>query len=149
MIFQGKKRYPVHEVVLHCLATLPDWMAENTSEERWAEVRRWHVGYGWRREGYHRGGDRDGTVLIGRSMYEIGAGVKGHNRGVLHYALFGGHGAAADDRFEDHFTEAQRHSLKSWLKEVSELTDIRKITGHNQYAAKGCPGFQVRMEDWL
>lgn len=149
MIYQGNARYPVTEAVIHCLATRPNWMAESSSKARWAEVRRWHVARGWRREGYHRGFDRDGTVLMGRSLYKIGAGVRGHNRGVVHLVLFGGHGASADDRFEDHFTKAQRTSLRQYLTELSEITVLKAITGHNEYAAKGCPGFRVRREDWL
>ena len=150
MIHQGKAGYPVHEVVIHASATRPNWMANNTPQERFAEIRRWHMeDRGWRDIGYHRFIDRDGTIIVGRSLYEIGAHVKDHNRGTVGICLAGGHGAMATDAFEDNFTEAQRQSLKAYLRELSMLTEIRKISGHNEYAAKACPGFMVEDADWL
>lgn len=147
MIKQGARGYPVHEVVVHCSATRPKWWAEQTLEEKVAEIRRWHVEErGWRDIGYHRVIDRDGRISVGRSLWEIGAHVAGHNRGTIGICLLGGHGASAQDRFDDHFTPAQRASLEAYLRELSELTEIKKVSGHNEYSAKGCPGFSVKAE---
>lgn len=112
MIFQGQKRYPIQEVIVHCTATRPDFMENGTSAARFAEIRRWHMdpppkGRGWRDIGYHWLIDRDGTVLNGRKPEVIGAHVEGHNAGTLGISLFGGHGSNADDRFRDHFTPEQ------------------------------------------
>lgn len=149
MIYQGKRRYLVKEAMIHCSATRADWMEGKTPEEQWAEIRRWHVARGWRREGYHRGIARDGTLLMGRSLYEIGAGCRGHNRGYVHICLLGGHGSSADDKFEDHFTKAQRETLRAYLADLNKLTPLIRVTGHNEYAPKACPGFHVRKRDWL
>lgn len=146
MIYQGSGREPVHEVIIHCAATRPTgWFAELPFQEQVAEIRRWHMeDRGWRDIGYHRVIGREGQIAIGRSLYQYGAHVKGHNRGTVGICLIGGHGAAKDDDFFDHFTHKQDAALRQYLKELGELTDIRKITGHSQYANKACPGFDAR-----
>jgi len=148
MLYQGKARYPVEEIVVHCVATPPDFMAGVSTAERVAEVRRWHMrDRGWRDIGYHWLIDRDGTVTPGRAETEIGAGVEGHNAGVIHISLFGGFGSAETDPFERNFTATQDAALRRIIREVCDRTRIAKVTGHNQYAAKACPGFSV--PDWL
>lgn len=147
MIFQGAARYPVTEIVVHCTATRPRWNPHWTVEQVRDEIRRWHVHErGWRDIGYHRVGGRCGRVALGRSLWTIGAHVVERNRGTLGYALAGGHGSSSFDRFSDHFTEAQRYAFESWVREVAELTDLRKLSGHNEFANKACPGFNVRRE---
>lgn len=149
MIYQGKARYPVHEAVIHCSATLrTGWFAEQPFEGQVAEIRRWHMEErNWRDIGYHRVIGRKGELAVGRSLYEIGAHVKGHNRGTIGICLIGGHGAAKDDNFFDHFTEEQDRTLRAYLSELGELTDLTKISGHSEYANKACPGFDVT--EWL
>jgi len=61
--------------------------------------------------------------------------------------LIGGHGASAQDHFVDHFTPAQKRALIALTAEIERRTAIARITGHNQYAAKACPGFHV--PTWL
>ena len=34
MIYQGKARYPVSEIILHCADTLPEWMAGRPLTEK-------------------------------------------------------------------------------------------------------------------
>lgn len=145
MIYQGKARYPVTEIILHCADTRPDWMAGQSLAEKVAEIRRWHVEQrGWRDIGYHWVIDRDGTAAPGRPETEIGAHVEGHNRGTVGICLLGGYGASADDLFEKNFTQAQAAAAKRLIAEIKARTAIRKVLGHNDYAAKACPGFRVR-----
>ena len=66
-----------------------------------------------------------------------------HNRGTIGICLIGGHGADADDQFSDHFTSAQARSLRTLIADIRSRTPITKVTGHNTYAAKACPGFRV------
>ena len=149
-IRQGKAGYLVQEAIIHCSATRPNWMALNTFEEQVAELRRWHMqDRGWRDIGYHRVIGRNGELAIGRSLYEIGAHVAGHNAGTIGICLLGGHGSSATDRFEDHFTPEQAHTLRVYLADLASLTPLKKISGHNEYAAKACPGFTVRDEEWI
>ncbi len=148
MILQNA-RHLVHEAVIHCSATRPTgWFAELPFEEQVAEIRRWHMeDRGWRDIGYHRIIGRKGELAVGRSLYVQGAHVRGHNRGTIGICLIGGHGASAEDGFEDHFTPEQELTLRAYLSELGELTPLRKISGHNEYAPKGCPGFHV--QHWL
>lgn len=144
MIYQGRARYPVREAVLHCSATKPQWMDTAAFAAQVAEIRRWHVeDNGWRDIGYHWLISRRGSVLPGRPEDEIGAHVMGHNRGTLGICLIGGAGSSADDPFEAHFTEAQDRAVRSLLRAIGERTVLNKITGHNAYAAKACPGFRA------
>jgi hypothetical protein len=146
-LYQGSARYLVDEIVVHCADTLPDWMAGAPLADKVAEVTRWHKARGWRTVGYHWLIDRDGAVWPGRAETEIGAGVEGHNRGVIHVCLFGGHGSASTDRFLSNFTTAQDARLRRLISAVSTRTTIRRISGHNEWAAKACPGFNVPV--WL
>lgn len=144
MIYQGKARYPVTEIILHCADTRPDWMAGRSLADKVAEIRRWHVQErGWRDIGYHWVIDRDGTAAPGRQETEIGAHVEGHNRGTIGICLLGGYGAKADDEFGRNFTAAQAAAAKRLIAEIKRRTAIRKVSGHNDYAAKDCPGFRL------
>ncbi len=144
MIFQGKARHPVTEIIFHCADTHPDWMARHLLTEKVAEIRRWHVQErGWRDIGYHWVVDRDGANAPGRRETEIGAHVEGHNRGTIGICLLGGYGASADDPFAKNYTAAQAEAAKQLIAEIKRRTTIRLVSGHNDYAAKACPGFLV------
>jgi len=148
MLYQGSARHPVRQIVIHCAATQPLWMSGSSLAAKVAEIRRWHVqGRGWRDIGYHWIIDRDGKLATGRAEEDIGAGVEGHNQGVIHICLLGGHGAAATDRFDRHFTRAQDIALRDLISGVSIRTRIDRVSGHNEWAAKACPGFNV--PNWL
>jgi hypothetical protein len=143
-IFQGSARYLVDEIVVHCSATLPAWMAGQLLAAKVAEIRRWHVeDRGWRDVGYHYIIDRDGARATGRAETVIGAGVEGHNRGVLHVCLIGGHGSSSTDPFLRNFTAAQDADLRSLIADIRRRTTIARVSGHNEHAAKACPGFNV------
>jgi len=124
MIHQGAARYPVREVIVHCAATRPEWMAHRPLAEKRAEIRRWHTdpvskgGRGWKDIGYHWLIDRDGQVIAGRTATTIGAHVADHNWGTLGICLIGGHGATTNDRFSDHFTPAQNTALRRLIREI-------------------------------
>ena len=135
---------PINEIIIHCTATTPNWWSDKSAQEKVEEVRRWHLDRGWSDIGYHYLIDRNGQVVEGRPVEKTGAHVKGHNTGTIGISLFGGHGSSAGDKFEDNFTEDQEQSLKRLIVDLTNrFPDIRKITGHNQYAAKACPGFSV------
>lgn len=138
----------IDEIIIHCTATRPDFMEGQSTAAKVAEIKRWHVeGNGWNDIGYHFLIDRDGTVAKGRPVEITGAHVSGHNTGTIGISLFGGHGSAETDAFSKNFTEAQEQALLDLLAELGNKYGIERITGHNQYAAKACPGFYV--PDWL
>lgn len=138
----------ITEAIIHCSATRPTWMGNATTAEKAEEIRRWHVDEnGWSDIGYHYLIDRDGTAVEGRNVSRTGAHVKGHNRGTIGICLIGGLGSSANDAFEDHFTPQQDRKLRALLSHLMIEHGFTEASGHNEYAAKACPGFNVKR--WL
>jgi N-acetyl-anhydromuramyl-L-alanine amidase AmpD len=139
---------PISEIIVHCTATRPEWMAGRPTSEKVAEVRRWHMhDNGWKDIGYHFLIDRDGTVAKGRPIEQVGAHTMGHNVGTVGIALVGGHGSVANDKFSENFTELQDAALHALIMKLKAIYKISKVNGHNFYARKACPGFDV--PGWL
>lgn len=139
----------IDEIIIHCSATKPGWMADASAEDKRDEIRRWHVeDNGWRDIGYHALIDRDGAVVSGRPIDDQGAHCRGHNATSLGVCLIGGFGSNENDRFDEHFTPEQNRALRMWIEDAkAKFGTISKVTGHNEYAAKACPGFPVSR--WL
>ena len=138
-------------IIVHCSATPPSWMVDKATSEKVAEIRRWHVqDRGWRDIGYAYLIDRDGTVAKGRDLdgdgnvwEEIGAHTKGKNKANIGICLIGGHGSSENDAFADHFTTEQNKALRELIRELEEMLGPLALHGHNEFAAKACPGFKV------
>jgi hypothetical protein len=147
----------IDEIIIHTAAVRPDFMIGTTAWAKRMTVKRWHVqDRGWRDIGYHAVGDRDGQIATGRDTdwdgdvwEEIGAHVAGENRTTLGYCLWGGlypNGLDGheDDKFSTHYTDAQEVALVEWINDrVESFPTIVKVSGHNEYAAKACPCFNV------
>lgn len=148
MIYQGSARHPVREIIVHCSDTPPSWMAGRDIADQRKEIRRWHVEErGWKDIGYHWIIGRDGRVAMGRQETVIGAHVEGHNSGTIGICLIGGKGSNSTDAFSKHFTPAQDVTLRQLIQGIGMRTQITKVSGHNDYAARACPGFKV--STWL
>ena len=134
----------INEIIIHCSDTPRSWMDGRRTSEKVAEIRRWHVEErGWKDIGYHYVIDVDGTVAEGRPVAVAGAHVAGHNSHSIGICLIGGKGGTATDKFSDHFTPEQERALIQLVARLkSEYGDL-KLSGHNQYAAKACPCFDV------
>ena len=149
MIYQEGK-YPVHEVILHTSATPGNWHTGKSVQDMVDAIRRWHVvDNGWSDIGYHRVVAPDGSIGIGRSLYKTGAHVRGRNRGTVGICMVPSVTHNGIKTFDTYFTEAQRQAVKAYLKDLMELTEITKVSGHNDYANKECPGFKVHTKDWI
>lgn len=134
----------ITEIVVHCSATHEDWQEIASIEEKRAIIRKWHIKRKWKREGYHHFIDRNGDECAGRPDSMQGAGVRGHNRGRLHVCLIGGHGSAATDLPLENFTPEQMARLRAYVKhKMEQYPSIKRVSGHNEYANKACPGFDV------
>lgn len=143
-LYQGSARYPVSEIAVHCSDTRPGWLEKEGLRAQIAEIRRWHMDERrWMDIGYHWLIGRSGDILPGRPETVIGAGIEDHNRGVIHICLIGGHGSAATDAFARHFTPQQDISLRQLMQGITMRSRITRISGHNEWAAKACPGFSV------
>jgi hypothetical protein len=138
---------PINEIIVHCTATRPEWMADKPTAAKVAEIDAWHRQRGWSQVGYHYLIDRDGTVAAGRPVEKVGAHVKGHNKGTIGVSLIGGHGSAETDDFADHYTPEQDAALRKLLASLKAAHGITKISAHHDYAAKACPGFDLKR--WL
>ena len=136
---------PLNEIIVHCTATRPDWWSTRSTAQKVAEVKRWHVeDRGWSDIGYHFLIDRDGKVVAGRPLQTVGAHTQGHNTGTIGTSLFGGHGSASTDEFFEHYTPQQDRALRDLIAHLKAgHPTITKVSGHNEYAAKACPGFNV------
>ena len=144
-MMHGKK--PVDTIFVHCAATRPEWLAGSPLSEKIKEMTRWHKAKGWSAIGYHWIIDRDGTVAGGRDEKTPGAHVAGHNTGSIGVCLIGGHGSSENDPFSKNYTTEQEIALFNLIQDIKTRASITQIRGHNEVAAKACPGFNVKR--WL
>lgn len=128
----------ISEIIVHCTAT-PEGKDFTVDD-----VRAWHKVRGFSDIGYHYLIYPDGRVMLGRPIGQVGAHVEGHNTGTIGISYFGG--VSADGKTaKDTRTHRQRSALL-WLVHalIAKHKGVRKVTGHNQYANKACPSFDVR-----
>lgn len=137
---QPKATRRIDEIIIHCTAT-PEGRSVSVDT-----IRSWHIGQGWKDIGYHWVVLLDGTVKPGRHEAQIGSHVAGHNTGTLGVVYVGG--VAADGKTpKDTRTPAQKAALLAHVKALIErYPTVKKVAGHNQYAAKACPSFDVRKD---
>jgi N-acetylmuramoyl-L-alanine amidase len=128
----------IHRIIIHCTATRPSQDIDA------AEIRVWHVrDNGWRDIGYHYVIKRDGVLEEGRPLEQAGAHVSGHNADSIGICLVGG--VAADGRTpESNFTPAQWTTLGKAVRGLLKTFPFATVHGHNEFAAKACPTFDVR-----
>ncbi|MFD1328309.1 peptidoglycan-binding protein [Mycoplana ramosa] len=138
---QPKASRSITEIIVHCTAT-PE--GRDVSVDT---IRSWHLANGWKDIGYHYVVMLDGAIEAGRPEPQVGSHVAGHNTGTLGIVYVGG--VAADGKTPmDTRTPAQRAALLDLARAlIAKYPTVRKVTGHNQYAAKACPSFDVRQDD--
>lgn len=130
----------INLIVIHCSATKP------TQDIGAKEIREWHVkGNGWKDIGYHFVIRRNGVVEDGRPVEQVGAHVAGHNANSIGICMVGGIDAAGKP--EANFTPEQWKALPRLLRVLKAQYPKATIHGHNEYAAKACPSFDV--QKWL
>lgn len=134
-------RKETQRLMLHCSAT-PEGR-DVTFEDLWE----WHViDNGWSDVGYHYLIMLDGRVQVCRDEHYQGAGCSGQNHDTIHICYAGGL-ASDGETAKDTRNAAQEQVMVQLIKEIAQrypdLDDKRDIVGHNQYAAKACPSFNV------
>jgi N-acetylmuramoyl-L-alanine amidase len=135
-------------LVLHCTAT-PEGRFVGPDQ-----IRDWHLspppkGRGWKQVGYTDmillsgvpvrlvANNEDDTV----DAWEITNGVAGINYTARHIVYVGGtdkKGAAKDTR-----TKEQLLTMTSYVRNFVKKHPQVKVAGHNQFASKACPSFDV------
>ncbi len=131
---------PINELIIHCSAT-PE--GKHFTVE---DIRSWHKAQGWSDIGYHFVVYLDGSVHAGRPVEKVGAHVSGRNTGTIGICYIGG--VAKDGKTpKDTRTPAQKEALLKLCKDlIGKYTLVKKVSGHNQYAKKACPSFDVRKD---
>ncbi len=140
-ITQPRATRRVTEIIIHCTAT-PE--GRDVSVDT---IRGWHIGQGWKDIGYHWVVLLDGTIQPGRPEAQVGSHVAGHNTGTLGVVYVGG--VAGDGKTaKETRTPAQKAALLALVKaQIARYPTVTKVTGHNQYADKACPSFDVRKDE--
>lgn len=135
----------INKIILHCTATREgrDYSVDT--------IRSWHVdGRGWSDIGYHYLVQLDGTINEGRPIERSGAHTKGQNRYSIGIAYVGGVEAQRDSRgkwpAKDTRTPEQIQALDSFIRELMNQYPEATLHGHNEYARKACPSFDVQKE---
>lgn len=129
------------EIIHHCTAT-PD-----KADYSVRDIRAWHLQRGFTDIGYHYVIRPTGLIETGRPLGQIGAHTMNQNSGTIGIAYVGGLTASgrqpADTRTA--WQQVAQYLLVHML--LNRYPSITRITGHNQYAAKACPSYDVQ-SDW-
>lgn len=128
----------IEKIIIHCSAT-PE--GRNVTVK---DIDAWHRQRGFQCIGYHYVIYLDGSVHKGRKEELIGAHCSGHNAKSIGICYIGGldrNGKPKDTR-----TEAQRESFIRLIGELKSRYPNASVHGHNEFANKACPCFDVRKE---
>lgn len=134
-----KSKRNIKEIIIHCSAT-PEGRDYTV-----ADIRKWHKQRGFSDIGYHYIIYRDGTVHDGRDVNISGAHCTNHNSISVGICYIGG--LAADGKTaKDTRTEPQKKALLNLLQYLKRLYPKATVHGHNEFACKACPSFNVQKE---
>lgn len=127
-------------IILHCSAS-PDYPSVDPKFDSVTAdtINGWHIARGFSKIGYHFVIRRSGKLEQGRYLdqfsVEIGAHTQGENHDSIGICLVG----------TRHFMPAQFDKLRYIAKEMKLLFGIGRDAwhGHNEFAAKECPGISM------
>ena len=129
----------IDKIIVHCSAT-PE--GRHTTVE---EIRQWHLQRGWKDIGYHYVIYLDGTIHRGRPESVVGAHCSGYNKNSIGVCYIGG--VDKDGKTpKDTRTEGQKRALIEVLKRLKRDYPKATLHGHNEFANKACPSFNVKEE---
>ena len=130
----------INKIILHCAAT------PQGREVSLDTIRKWHLQRGFNDIGYHYVIDLQGGVHIGRPINKQGAHCSCHNRVSIGICYVGGMSKDMK-KAKDTRTQAQKDSLIKLMHElIYKYNKDMTIHGHNEYANKACPSFNVQEE---
>ena len=130
----------IDKIIIHCSATREGQHIDVDT------IRDWHTnGRGWSDIGYHYVIYLDGTVHPGRPVEKSGAHTKGQNANSIGICYIGG--VETDGKTpKDTRTPEQKAALDNLLFVLTDIFTNTTIHGHNEFAAKACPSFDVQAE---
>ena len=140
-------------LVLHCTAT------PEGREVTAADIRNWHLspppqGRGWSRVGYSGIFHLDGNLEIltpfdeddDVEAWELTNGAVGINS-ISRHVVYAGGMDKANKLPKDTRTDAQKVAMANFVKQTIAAHPKILVAGHNQFAEKACPSFDV--PTWL
>ncbi len=126
----------LQSIILHCSAT------EEGKDFRLEDVKRWHVeGNKWSDVGYHWVIELSGKIRVGRDIDVCGAHTRGQNAISIGVCYIGG---LRDGKPCDTMTSEQELAWIELVQSIRTLWGYMPVHGHNEYAAKACPSFDVQ-----
>lgn len=129
----------IDKIIIHCTAT-PEGRTVTI-----ADVTKWHKEKGYKTIGYHYLIGLNGEIWAGRSIEQSGAHTIGQNANSIGICYVGG--CDKNMQPKDTRTPAQINALKSLLQQLKTKFPNTTIHGHNEFANKACPSFNV--QEWL
>lgn len=133
-----KKMRKIDKIIIHCSAT-PEGR-EHTVED----ITLWHKQRGFSTIGYHYVIYLDGTIHKGRSLEMIGAHTLGQNANSIGICYIGG--IDKDGNPKDTRTPEQKEALIELVADLKKQYPKATVHGHNEFANKACPSFNVGKE---
>ena len=130
----------IDKIIIHCTAT-PEGRHHDVKD-----VTRWHKQRGFNTIGYNFLIHLDGTIETGRDIKRIPAHCSGQNRNSIGVCYVGG--MTKDmKKAKDTRTPEQKDSLIKLIHElIYKYNKDMTIHGHNEFANKACPSFNVKEE---
>lgn len=129
----------IKELIVHCADT-PEGKDFTVDQ-----IRSWHLQRNFSDIGYHYVIYRDGSIHLGRNVDISGAHCTNHNTISIGICYIGGRAPVGTDP-KDTRTPEQKKALLNLLKDLKKLYPQASIHGHNEFAAKACPCFDVKKE---
>lgn len=129
----------INKIIIHCSAT-PEGRAVTIQE-----IEKWHREKGYNGIGYHYVIGLNGEVWKGRDINVVGAHTVGQNANSIGVCYIGG--CDKSMKAKDTRTTSQKVALLNLVKELKKQYPKASIHGHNEFAAKACPSFNVK--SWL
>jgi len=131
----------INEIIIHCSAT-PEGR-ETTVED----LDKWHKEKGFKCIGYHYVIYLDGSIHKGRDESMQGAHCSLHNACSIGICYIGGCEKQGNKLIsKDTRTPEQKAALIELLQELVTRYPRATIHGHNEFAKKDCPCFDVQKE---
>lgn len=125
----------IDKIILHCSAT-PEGRTVTVKD-----IDSWHRQRGFTGIGYHYVVYMDGSVHQGRPLELVGAHCTGQNQSSIGICYVGG--CTKDMKPKDTRTAAQKTAMANLLRSLKARFPCATVHGHNEYAAKACPSFDV------
>ncbi len=130
----------INKIIIHCTAT-PEGREHDV-----ADIRRWHLKRGFNDIGYHYLIHIDGTIEEGRPLNKQGAHCSKENKGSIGLCYVGGMSKDMK-KAKDTRTVKQKDSLILLMIQLMyKYNKDMTIHGHNEFANKACPSFNVQEE---